>query len=520
MSAQGDSVNLIEGPAYALVIGISKYRYGQELGNKLRPEEFPNLRVADKDAIAFAKFLCEGGGLNPNNLFPLYNAEADRAGIRGAFKKLGRKCTQPESNDPLVIVFFSGHGWTDEESRPYLVPYEAKRNDLFGTAIPPEEFTDLLDQLKTNRLVVFIDACHAGAYGNEGAKGALVATYDVRKALGEGEGRFVISSCKPDQTSWEGEEKSIFTDHLIALLECRTDAIDEEEITPFNLYPKLQARVRSTAWEMYGAPQEPTFDAKQADGIVLAINKRFRNRREKAAKEASEKKHRLLQIICDRVARGSSAKKTHVARRLKSYVKLDECLERYEEFYALFDEALSTWQPDDLSLIEGWCTSLIESYIDAEKPRGLAETSRSQIAAAPTDKFSEREGSNPLPGDAAPTIPPPLSSPNESEQRRQLSENDREDILAELEARIYLPDIESRVDCLKEARELRRALSQPVSQSEFGRLFRIVGVKAKDEAFDGIMLVLRERFQERWRKAPVVEGLTVASLVAGRPQDE
>ena len=63
----------------------------------------------------------------------------------------------------MVIVYFSGHGWTDGEGRHYLIPYDAEQDQLRATALLNREFSDYLDEIETNRLVVFLDACHAGA---------------------------------------------------------------------------------------------------------------------------------------------------------------------------------------------------------------------------------------------------------------------------------------------------------------------------------------------------------------------
>src|SRR5262249_56933717 len=102
-------------------------------------------------------------------------------------------CKAPDAKQPLVIVYFSGHGWTDDDDKCYLVPHEAQRDQLFETAIAHQEFNSLLEEVSTNKLVVFLDACHAGAFGGvetEGAKGeAAGGKEDEFRGLGGGAGQ-------------------------------------------------------------------------------------------------------------------------------------------------------------------------------------------------------------------------------------------------------------------------------------------------------------------------------------------
>jgi uncharacterized caspase-like protein len=122
--------------------------------------------------------------------------------------------------DPLVIVYFSGHGMCDAGPRHYLIPYDAQRDKLRATALWNKEFNFCLDELGTNRLVVFLDACHVGDIGMEGIKGAPLPQYNPQEVLGERKGRYVLASCKPEQISYESETNGIFTRHLLELLSC------------------------------------------------------------------------------------------------------------------------------------------------------------------------------------------------------------------------------------------------------------------------------------------------------------
>ena len=205
-------------PAYALVIGITKYGHSQEPDDdkKLEANNFRNLKFAAKDAENFFDFLITHGFI-PDNVTPLYNEHATRANIRSAFKKLMAACKAPDAKQPLVIVYFSGHGWADDDDKCYLVPHEAQRDQLFETAIAHQEFNSLLEEVSTNKLVVFLDACHAGAFGGvetEGAKGEAAGAkkYDFR-GLGGGASQIVIASCSRGQNSYELDGNGISRRH-------------------------------------------------------------------------------------------------------------------------------------------------------------------------------------------------------------------------------------------------------------------------------------------------------------------
>ena len=295
MSTEEFSADFFKVPAYALVIGISRHAHGKEPGQPLDDKDFTNLSVAAKDAEDFARFLEENGCV-PTNVHSLLNEQADFKSIKQEFYKLSKKCKQhkeQKKENPLVIVYFSGHGYADDDAHRYLIPYDAERDDLFSTALSTKGFDDLLGELETNKLVVFLDACHSGAMSMPpppGAKGPGLA-YNPAQDLGEGEGRYVIASCKPGQRSWEQGQNSIFTRHLLELLRCKTDDITDEEITTFNLFEPLKERVRASASELE-KEQEPFIPRVEGGtGIVLAINKRAREQR--IARNAKDRDQRF-----------------------------------------------------------------------------------------------------------------------------------------------------------------------------------------------------------------------------------
>jgi hypothetical protein len=361
MGNEENPADLPKSPAYALVIGIRNYKYGKEPGHVLEDHEFPNLKVADKDASDFAAFLRDYPFIN-YNVRELINEQAELWKIKDEFETLRKICKQ-DARKPLVIVYFSGHGWADADGRHYLIPYEARRNKLYATALLNREFNLCLDDLGTNKLVVLIDTCHAGAIGEEGIKG----TYDFHQDLSPREGRFFIASCGPNQKSYEWKEKenSIFTGRLLELLGGETDdfdKLDSPEIEISDLYPALRDKVATTARKEYGADQEPIAELGDGERIVLAINKRVTERKQKESDQEAVKL--FLNLICDAIRRApSSGPKVTITTRLKSYVINNKETPGFSEFYNAFLEQLDEWKRSRSTYVfDNGCEVLIDSH--------------------------------------------------------------------------------------------------------------------------------------------------------------
>ena len=384
------------GPAYALVIGISDYAYKGEPGQKLEEPQFPKLKVADNDARDVANFLNNSRFPKYNSVRLLINEEATLSNIKEEFEILRKNCKQSGVENPLVIVYFSGHGWADKEGRHYLIPYEAQRNKLYSTALLNRDFSLCLDDLGTNRLVVFIDACQAGTIGEEGVKG----TYDYHKDLGPSEGRYVIASCGPMQNSYEWKEKenSIFTGRLLQLLNFETDDFDKldySEIDISDLYPALRQKVVATAHEEYGADQEPASEINDRTGIVLAINERVRNRKQKESDEVIVR--RFLDLICAAIMRTTrSVSKTTIKIRLTNYVVKQKRMIGFDDFYNLFDEQLQEWKASGCTYrFEEGCDLLLDGWEFANEAAPSSRHSTSQQSATPHDELVTAQNSGP-----------------------------------------------------------------------------------------------------------------------------
>jgi len=416
-----------------LIVGISEYEHSQPADEirVLEPENFRALKFAAKDAEDFATFLGNNGFL-PDNIVLLCDKEATATNIKIKFKWLIDACKAARSKNPLVIVYFSGHGSAENEDEHYLIPYEGMRNQLFGTAIPNKFFNSLLDDVNTDKLIVFLDCCHAGGLVGvepKGAKGQELG-YDFTRGLGGGGGRIVMASCKRGQESYESDGNGIFTGKLLELLGGESPHFaEEEEIGIFPLYEKLREEVLRAAEEKHGRRQEPQINqAIETTGIVLAINQRVKDAREareelRKAQEEEDLKRRMAflsevtKLLQSMATRGQA---TTIAWKLKRYVREQICEEGNDQLYAAFDESLESWPGSDKIAFQ-CCIMLFDLH--KEVIEAIQLNTKIESSARPVDRLEVALQPSLVspPGPNAPPLPPPpapASAPNKPTSRR------------------------------------------------------------------------------------------------------
>jgi uncharacterized caspase-like protein len=104
------------------------------------------------------------------NLLAMLNGDGERTEVLGALKADGidASALQMVGPDDVVIITFSGHGWTQKGDDFYLLASDARwpdRNDLpdIGSLISSSELTMWLRMINAADIALIIDACHSGA---------------------------------------------------------------------------------------------------------------------------------------------------------------------------------------------------------------------------------------------------------------------------------------------------------------------------------------------------------------------
>lgn len=251
----------------ALVVAIAAYRAVPPL---------PTAVLNDAREVAAVLTSPAHCGYDPGNITMLLNEEATLDAIRSELIALASR-TQP---DDTVIIYFSGHGArlgdpADPESA--LIPYDCEPSNLTATVLPEGEFSSLLADIAARRLVVLIDACHAGGAGTFKG-GILDRPLDLGFSeksldrLAQGRGRVLIASSRATETSLvlAGATNSLFTQHLVGALRGAADTQGDGLIRIFEVFNHVAENVRGAA----PGRQHPIFKASDLeDNFAVALDR-------------------------------------------------------------------------------------------------------------------------------------------------------------------------------------------------------------------------------------------------------
>lgn len=275
---------------YALVIGV---------GNT--PNDPPSsLPTTVNDALALQPILVDpmACAYPPQNVRILSNETASLPRIRAELQWLADQTTA--NPDSTAIVYFSGHGGHFQaDDRYFLVPSDINPADIEGSVLWASEFTQKLRDIKAKRVLVLIDACHAGGMAVAKETSLLHAsgfteapppegllkswqksqptgsTKQTTSALPQGEGRAIISSSRGDQSSYVRKDGalSIFTYHLLEALRGEANKPGDTSVTVSSLIGHLGKTVPASAEREWGASQEPWTEFTGEDFPVALIGR-------------------------------------------------------------------------------------------------------------------------------------------------------------------------------------------------------------------------------------------------------
>lgn len=181
-----------------------------------------------KDAEAIRDVLITKGAYNPNNTFFLTEDKSTKEDIINAFDEIIKK--SEETPDSTVFIYYSGHGQrfakaSEKKFDYYLITYGADKNDKEKTMLNGNIFSEKVEKIKANRILVMLDCCYAGGMKNDGLKikGEEEVVYSNRalqEKLKSGKGRVFVSSCDDNETSviLPKSKNSLFTEVALEVL--------------------------------------------------------------------------------------------------------------------------------------------------------------------------------------------------------------------------------------------------------------------------------------------------------------
>ncbi|MCM8622548.1 MAG: caspase family protein [Candidatus Accumulibacter sp.] len=247
--------------AYALLIAVDRNR-----------EAAAALPAVATDARALYDVLVhpQRCAYRPGKVRLLTGAESSRQGILAGLDWLAERVA--DDDDATAIVYFSGHGH-EQDGEHFLIPYDLDLKQVGQSAVAATTFATRIARLAPHRLLVLLDCCHAGGMGVKDTLAAtalhsaalpptlfLPAGKSPATPLAQGEGRAVLSSCRPGQLSYLRADgrMSIFTYHLIEALSGHAQAAGGATgVLVSDLIGHLHRRVPESARADHGAVQTP-----------------------------------------------------------------------------------------------------------------------------------------------------------------------------------------------------------------------------------------------------------------------
>ncbi|MCA9111366.1 MAG: caspase family protein, partial [Planctomycetaceae bacterium] len=229
---------------YVLAIGVADY-----------DDESLKLEFADDDARHLADVLQERsfGLFDKIDTRLVIDKDATQKGILGGLLWLKQQMTQHD----IAILFYSGHGARDETGKFYLMPSDVDTSQpLVLSGVDEDQVKGILQGIP-GRLLMMLDACHAGVIGGDRRKNSTSLVDDlVRELSNDDYGVIVMASSMGREYSLESPDNKsgMFTLALCEGLDGKAD-YDGDKYVYLN---ELDLYISQRMKDLTGGKQHPT----------------------------------------------------------------------------------------------------------------------------------------------------------------------------------------------------------------------------------------------------------------------
>ena len=182
-------------------------------------DDFSALNTPKNNAMKMAQVLRQLGGFEIRG--PLVDKSSPK--IREAVATLFGEAKFGDT----ILLYYSGHGETDDRGRYYLITRDSRQEILDATAVDARFIHERMKSSKSKSLIVVLDSCYSASF----IEGALSEpTRVVLNQFSRGRGRVILTSSGPTQLSFEGigEDHSVFTSFLLKGLETKAADVDRD----------------------------------------------------------------------------------------------------------------------------------------------------------------------------------------------------------------------------------------------------------------------------------------------------
>ena len=159
--------------------------------------------------------------------------------------------------DDTILIFFSGHGFRDDQGKMYLAPIDCDAKNPAATGIPVQWFREQIAACRARFKLLVLDSCHAGS--EKGEDDATVAARDLGEPFRDLEGVVTIASSTADEKSqiWGEKQQSLFSYWLVQGLKGHADENSDGNVDIDELYKYVFRNVTRPAKARFPRPQTP-----------------------------------------------------------------------------------------------------------------------------------------------------------------------------------------------------------------------------------------------------------------------
>lgn len=249
-----DNVN---GNGIAVVIGNKSY--------SINNNDVSDVDYAYHDHDEIVNYVVNGLGFEEENVISIKDAsQADMNrvfGVEGDHK--GELYNWVRDGKSDVFVYYSGHGIPDIETRKsYLMPIDSTPDSVTMSGYPLELLYTNLGKIKSNSMVLVLDACFSGQSHTSGlfknASGLVVKAKDPRTLLGNAV--LVTASKGSEIASWDDDSRlGLLTRYFLEGISGDADEIGDSDnvVTLGELKNYLEDEVVYQARRNYNRRQHP-----------------------------------------------------------------------------------------------------------------------------------------------------------------------------------------------------------------------------------------------------------------------
>lgn len=241
--------------SHAVVIGINKY------------EKWSQLEFAVTDAMAVKDSFKKAGF---DDITAILDEKATRSRI---LTILGHDLPQKTGRNDIVIIYFAGHGQTEDLSHGgkmgYIIPVDADTSNYFTNSISMEQIRSLSSRIPAKHIFYVMDSCYSGLGLNRSSGVSPAISGYLRKVSSMRAVQVITAGGKGEQVQ-EKAGHGLFTKYFLKALEGEADFNNDGIVTGTELGAYLRPQVSYASQQK----QTPLFGRLEGEGEVLFFIKK------------------------------------------------------------------------------------------------------------------------------------------------------------------------------------------------------------------------------------------------------